>query len=547
MSMTAMIASILLTPPSSPSPSPRKPVAIPIATAAALQTKLPSQPVKDAQALLQPTSILAVNAISTTNTRSTLQITNTNSLPRTLAALKRALHIDGWQCGAQTLKNTECKRSVINGNKNLIDAQLASMTGLTRASPDIQSALLRLVMLVHCYQHNAGRPKECRLEAWRLAFPSGSADGSAFEVPIEQLIRKALEPFSIKCIAHDNTGPCKGRIGGWKVQNCKRTLQELIKQEIYSDGARLEFLLKVLEWNRTCKTHQSSRRFTWVAAWRESIMAILPLSTPLGDQALTSNAPNKLQTSARAQAGPLIATTLLRTEKRDSLTVQILPSPRAPPVSLDADPALYWPEAYDSSPFDILPHADHNASPTRSHTLICDEIKKSLDARDPRSGCIYAYEVEGNEGYIKIGYTTRPVIERHDEWSFDCNRQTKPLYPSLSQAAATISTAKEATAAPAVLIPHPRRVEALCHAELDHRRIRIYCTACLKQHIEWFQVSTMEATAIIQKWSRWMTTQPYEFRQLRVDSRWELKMSEVRQTSRLDQFMQEIAEAPASP
>jgi len=136
MSMTATIASILPTPPSSPSPSPNKPVAKLIDSAAALQTKLPRRPVKDARALSRPTSTLAVNVTSIINARSTLQILITNPSPRTLAALQRDSHIDGWQCDAQTLKNTKCKRSVKN-DKNLIDEQLASMTGLTCASPEL--------------------------------------------------------------------------------------------------------------------------------------------------------------------------------------------------------------------------------------------------------------------------------------------------------------------------------------------------------------------------------------------------------------------------
>jgi hypothetical protein len=485
-----------------------------------------------------------VSVTSTTNTRSTSQITTTNPPPRTLAALKRDLHINGWQCGAQTLKNTECKRSVKKDKKNLIDAQLASMTGLTRASPDFESAVLKLVMLVHCHLHDAGRPKECRIEAWRLAFPPGSADSSVFEIPVERLIRMALEPFSVECIAHDNGRACQGKIGGRKVQNCERTLEELINQEIYVNDAKLEFLLKVLEWNRTCDSHQSSRQFTRIMSWKKSVMAVLPVPMPLGDQALTSDAPNEPQTSLTAQAGPLSATNLLMTEKRDPPVLQVFPSPRAPlgpAINPDADPALYWPQAYDSSPFNILSHADHDASPICSHKRIHTEIGKPLDVHDLRDGYVYAYEVEGNKGYVKIGYTTRSVTERHDEWSFDCNRQTKPLYPSPAQTAATTSTAEEA----AVLVPHARRVEALCHAELHHRRIRIYCTACLKQHIEWFEVSAMEATAVIQKWSRWMATRPYESRQLRASSKWTLKVGEVRRTSRLDQFMRDIAVAPA--
>jgi hypothetical protein len=113
----------------------------------------------------------------------------------------------------------------------------------------------------------------------------------------------------------------------------------------------------------------------------------------------------------------------------------------------------------------------------------------------------------------------------------------------LAQGGATILIEKEAAATPAVRVPHARRVEALCHAELDHRRIRIYCTACMKQHIEWFEVLAMEVTAVIQKWSRWMSTQPYELRGLRFDSR-TLKISE--RTSKFDLFMRDIAEALTS-
>jgi hypothetical protein len=155
------------------------------------------------------------------------------------------------------------------------------------------------------------------------------------------------------------------------VQNCERTLQEPSMQKTYSDGAKPELFLTVLEWNRTCNIHQSSRQFTWVAEWKESIMAVLPLPTPLSDRTPTSNAPNS----------PLVATTLLMTVKRDALNVQILPSPRTPPgptFGPGADPTLYWPKAYDSSPFNILPHADQYASPTNSHELIRAEIRKPL-------------------------------------------------------------------------------------------------------------------------------------------------------------------------
>ena len=54
---------------------------------------------------------------------------------------------------------------ILNGNEQLINSQLTSMMGLTRASPDFKPLLLKIVMLVHCYLHNAGRPKKRRLKA----------------------------------------------------------------------------------------------------------------------------------------------------------------------------------------------------------------------------------------------------------------------------------------------------------------------------------------------------------------------------------------------
>jgi hypothetical protein len=356
----------------------------------------------------------------------------------------------------------------------------------------------KLIILVHCHQHKADQPTERRLEAWRLAFSLGGADGSVPEVSVERLIRKALKPFSAECI----TQGCRERVGGQKVQNCERTVQELIKQEIYSDNAKLGFLLKVLEWNRTCTTHHSSTQLTCVAAWKESVMEVLPLTIPLGDRALASNA--------------------------------------GPTNSPDADPALYWSKAYDSSPFNILVHANHDVN----SKLIRHQLSRPLAACDLRAGYIYAYKVEGNKDYVKIGYTTRPVKERHNEWSFDCNRLTLPLNPSPAQTTTTIPSTKETAVAPAVLIPHACRVEALCHAELNHRRITIYCGACLKDHIEWFEVSAIEVMAVIQKWSGWMATQPYELLQLRDKSKWTLKADEVQRTLRFEQFMRGIAVVP---
>jgi Meiotically up-regulated gene 113 len=75
-------------------------------------------------------------------------------------------------------------------------------------------------------------------------------------------------------------------------------------------------------------------------------------------------------------------------------------------------------------------------------------------------------------------------------------RPFPPPPPPPAAAANILSGAAAATtpAATVVLTLHACRIEALCHTELDHRRIRMYCGACLKQHVEWFNVSAAEVT-----------------------------------------------------
>ena len=156
-----------------------------------------------------------------------------------------------------------------------------------------------------------------------------------------------------------------------------------------------------------------------------------------------------------------------------------------------------------------------------SYDLIQSEVVRSLDLKDVGEGYVYLYEVEGNEGFVKIGYTSRDLKTRHEEWEFDCNRQLRMLYPFPMKPTKTVVNA--------------RRVEALCHAELNHRRIVIYCTGCLKQHVEWFEISPADAIHTIQKWTKWMAANPYESCTLKVE--------EQRRVGNIGEFMEEISVA----
>ncbi|EXK26322.1 hypothetical protein FOMG_17067 [Fusarium oxysporum f. sp. melonis 26406] len=256
------------------------------------------------------------------------------------------------------------------------------------------------------------------------------------------------------------------------------------------------------------------------ASWKLSIAEILEEhSVKLAESSIPektrgpSGAPNR-------QGSPESPST----SRSDDL---VLRSGRLLIPNFDRDLSTYWPTKYNTSPFEIIARSDRVADSKSSYDMVKGEILRELYDIDQRHGQVYMYEVEGNQGFVKIGYTTRSVEERLQEWDFDCNRASKVLYPiSLSTAAA---------------IPNARRVEALCHAELDHRRITIYCHGCLKQHLEWFEIPSTEAIAVIQKWSDWMATRPYQSTQLRNKTKWTIKEEERTRTRDMDRFMREIS------
>ncbi|GIJ99645.1 hypothetical protein Aspvir_003646 [Aspergillus viridinutans] len=123
------------------------------------------------------------------------------------------------------------------------------------------------------------------------------------------------------------------------------------------------------------------------------------------------------------------------------------------PLKLNINPAEYWPAAYDVSPLSIIERSDRLNDYKSPYDKIKRQARSPLDAKlgDLKDGFVYLYEVEGNNGFVKIGYTSRTTDERHEEWAFACNRTPKLLYPD--------SPNRQK-------VPCARRVEALCHAEL---------------------------------------------------------------------------------
>jgi hypothetical protein len=187
-------------------------------------------------------------------------------------------------------------------------------------------------------------------------------------------------------------------------------------------------------------------------------------------------------------------------------------------------PDQYWPKAFDESTFKIIKRRDSPQDPKSSYKEIKANAMRPLEKKlgDLKKGFIYLYTVKGNERFVKIGYTTRSPETRHEEWKLSCNREPKSLFEGS-------------------IVPNARRVEALCHAELDYCRTRVYCTGCSIQHIEWFEMTPDDAISVIQKWSKWMESNPYTETLSESGVKWALKAEEVKKLDDTDTFMKDLA------
>lgn len=436
------------------------------------------------------------------------------------ATLRTRLGLGNGRCGAITKLGRPCRSWSPAANRVGVISQLESMINLTHSSKELEAALDKLVMLVHCKNHDSGLPKKSRIEAWKMEFPVGEASTTNPATSAEKRIRKALDLESTQCIGvlGSTDSRCAGGIGGQRVKNCAATIDEIVNPDVYLDDAYLDDLLKVLETNMYCPQHINEQPLKMVASWKSSIVEILEEHLV---KFAESGAPERTGSPSRA---PNIQESGSPPTKRSDVLVLRSGSQSIP--NFDRDLSKFWPAAYDTSPFEIIERSAGLADYKSSYDMINREMTRELGEKDQINGHVYMYEVEGNKGFVKIGYTARLVEDRLREWDFHCNRAPRALYPIPSSTVAKV--------------PNARRVEALCHAELDHRRIRIYCKACLKQHLEWFEIPSAEAIAVIQKWSNWMATGPYKSIQLRSGVKWTIREEQRERARDMDRFIREI-------
>ena len=124
------------------------------------------------------------------------------------------------------------------------------------------------------------------------------------------------------------------------------------------------------------------------------------------------------------------------------------------------------------------------------------QITRPLSLYDMRDGYMYICKPHGDNGFLKIGYTTRNVRERLGQWAERCGHDVHIEYPEPNQMYRRRFIA---------------RLEALVHAELfDFRRLERQCATCSHRHFSWFETTVPIAIAAIKKWAEWLAKEPYE-------------------------------------
>jgi hypothetical protein len=350
--------------------------------------------------------------------------------------------------------------------------------------------LRELVSLVHCRYHAGEKFTDPRIQEWKSLFPAGSGP-----LPVGEQIGKLVRKLSKTCSGQGKEGPCRMKLGGQKIQNAHNTTAELMRPEVYLDEYYRDYALKVMIDSTFCYLHidqgDDVRR-----TWRSQISRLCK--------------DIDRRTSTRASS-PTTPSRIIRSHREGT------------------PPATCWPITADVSPFRTRIEADRPTTKQACYPLIRAEILKPIDAKNSGAGYIYAYTVPGNEGFVKIGYTTKSVGERMSDWAFGCNRTSQVAYPDLRDL-------------PLDKVRLANRVEQLCLTELRYRNERVVCGGCIQEHTEWVRVPVKEVVAVIEKWKAWMRTEPYVKREMRSGGATWLLASDVNEgVNDMSRFMEGLS------
>ena len=426
------------------------------------------------------------------------------------------LGLENWHCGGNTQDGKPCRRPISETRQARIRSQAEKVSAPQLSNENLEDELETLVMLVHCHSHDHGYAKEDRLELWANIFPQSSASSTAI---IGKGIKKVLGRMTKQCIGINlKKERCRGTIHGQRVQNCHKTINEILQPDVYNDKRLLQGYLRVLEANMYCFSHIDKQGYKMLNTWELGIVEILKKSK-IEPMCSVEEAAGAINSGGVSKSTYVAEETVWHNGQLPTPT-----STRSLSPEFYHSPSEFWPSSLDTSIFKRLPRLDGIPDPKECYSQVKKVVTRDLAKTHKIEGYIYLYEVEGNPGLVKIGYTKK-LEKRHEDWTFDCNREARPLYPLPKDGL--------------VKVPNAPRVEALCHSELDYCRIRVYCDACLKEHIEWFEISPEECIQVVKKWSRWMRSNPFKSSPSNQKSR--LKREEMEKTTDMDEFMTSVA------
>lgn len=188
-------------------------------------------------------------------------------------SLKTHLAIDDEYCGATTREGAACRMPTPAKGAGVIITTLQRLITMTQSSEELDGTLESLVGIVHCHHHSCGTPSKARVEKWVDTFPRGPKFGRS-RIVLARKMRKVLGTISIHCAGRKRSGePCQARIGGQKVRDCQRTIDELVEADNHPHRAVWELLLCVLERNRYCGSHYSQASMQNIRQWLTELWA----------------------------------------------------------------------------------------------------------------------------------------------------------------------------------------------------------------------------------------------------------------------------------
>ncbi|KAJ6780086.1 hypothetical protein PWT90_01015 [Aphanocladium album] len=435
-----------------------------------------------------------------------------------------ALSLSEMKCGAVKQKTNEPCNNMISMKKKERMEDIIKLLWDPKISPQVaETHLDALAKLIHCHYHDHPPLREARVSEWLAVLPGGPRSPS-----LQKRLRNMLGSAPTKCTSNRRDGqPCGYSLKKEKRFYCDKTIKLMIRMAIEpdQDDEPIEVLAAVLQYHMLCHHHNArpyKQRDDWASRISDFRKACENEKKFQKQKEITAQ--NDIEHKPKpssTEEGTLISPPSTRTRDETS-----------------KEPSTYWAyrdKKFETSRFDILGKGDMAEEDAISTEAICNIARELLNT-DPKrpsenevnDGYVYLYQVPGNDSLVKIGFTTRDVTTRHEEWKQSCHRVPTVHFP---------------TAATCKAVPHARRLERLVHAELMEQRVRIYCERCEKQHIEWFEVSVAKGIEVIEKWSRWMEGRPYEKRKTRAVVKWYLKEIEVERLADVSKFLQELQEA----